>query len=574
MLSEEELKLLADIFAQRYSEISAGILQDMAETLSKTEDLIPAYAKKLQQMYTYGYDVDLITRQLARETGKSMEAIAQMYAAVAQEGMDWAQPFYAAKGVKQIPLEENQALQSILRSAAVTTGNSLLNMSNTTTVGIGSGDAFRPLGTFYKNTIDRAILAVATGTEDYKSVIRQAIKAMGGSGLRVQYESEHTRRMDSAVRQNILDGVSYIVQETARATGEEFGADGVEISAHTPCAPDHLPYQGNQYSYKEFEQLQDSLTRRIGEWNCGHIAYPILLGISPPAYSKAELEEMRRYSAEKITIDGKKYTRYECTQLQRKLETSLRYAKEEKKLYQTFGDADLTREATEKIRTLSNKYVEVSEKAGLPTRAERTRIVSSRLKEKRVVSGGKDGTIKPKGAELKELGSLKFSDDKLNNLYRDERILTGNRKEMAVVYDANGNVLFKQVGESHSVRFSAEQVKQMKGGVATHNHPLGATFSPEDMNLLRQAQLAEIRACTEKGVHIMTQPDMWDTRLKSLKEINKEYMDILQPYQERYRTKVKAGEMAGHEASIKAQQRAMNDFVREFGLDYRFERWE
>lgn len=377
MLSEEEMNLLADIFAQRYSEVSTEILQDMAETLSKTGDLIPSYAKKLQQMYTYGYDVDLITRQLARETGKSLEEIEQLYAAVAQEGMDWAKPFYAAQGIKQLPLAENQVLQGILHAAAATTGNSLRNMSNTTAVGIGSGGAFQPLGTFYKNTVDRAILAAATGTEDYKSVIRQAVKKMGGSGLRVQYESGNTRRRDSAVRQNILDGVSYIAQETARATGEEFGADGVEISAHAPCAPDHIPYQGNQYSHKEFAQIQGDLTRRIGEWNCGHIAYPILLGISPPAYSKAEMEEMRRYSEEKITIDGKKYTRYECTQLQRKLETSLRYAKEEKKLYQTFGDADLTREATEKIRTLSNKYVEVSEKAGLPTRAERTRIVSS-----------------------------------------------------------------------------------------------------------------------------------------------------------------------------------------------------
>ncbi|WMI81937.1 phage minor capsid protein [Anaerotignum sp. MB30-C6] len=382
MLTEEELNLLADIFADRFGNVNARILLDMAETLKDTEDLIPAYSKKLQQMYTFGYDVDLITQQLARESGKSIEEIEKLYEAVAQEGYDWAKPFYEAKEIKQIPLAENKVLQNIIQSAAAVTKESLRNISNTTTVGIRTEKGFEPLGSFYKKTVDQAIASVATGTEDYKKVIRQAVKDMGSSGLRVKYESGYTKRLDSAIRQNILDGVSYIAQETARATGKEFGSDGVEISAHSPCAPDHIPYQGNQYSNEEFEKLQSELKRPIGEWNCRHIAYAILLGISSPANSKSELKEMKRYSNEKITIDGNEYTRYECTQLQRKIETNLRYAREEKLLYQAIEDKDLVRGATEKIRLLSNKYVEVSEKAGLPTKVERTKIVSTKIKEK------------------------------------------------------------------------------------------------------------------------------------------------------------------------------------------------
>lgn len=379
MLTDEQLSFLADVFAERFGKVGARLLRDMAVTLEKTGDLIPSYSKKLQQLYTYGYDVDLITKELARESGKTMAEIEKLYEAVAQEGLDWAKPFYEAKGIKQIALAENATLQTIIKSAAKVTKDSLRNISNTTIVGIGAGKDFKPIASFYKGTVDKAITAAATGVGDYKSIIRDAVRDMGNSGLRVKYESDYTKRLDSAIRQNILDGVSYIAQETARATGEEFGADGVEISAHSPCAPDHIPYQGNQYSNEEFEKLQSELKRPIGEWNCRHIAYPILLGVSNPANSKAELAEMKRYSKEKIKIDEDYYTRYECTQIQRKTETALRYAKEQKELYKAAGETELVREATESIRLLTNKYVEVSKKADIPTRLERAKIVKGVL---------------------------------------------------------------------------------------------------------------------------------------------------------------------------------------------------
>ncbi|WP_304508928.1 phage minor capsid protein [Anaerotignum sp.] len=384
MLTEEELSFLADVFGERFGDVGAGLLKDMAESLKETGDLIPSYANRLQQLYTYGYDVDLITKELARESGKSLKDIEKLFNSVAQEGYDWSKPFYDAKGIKQIPLAENKTLQTIIASAAKTTKNSLLNLSNTKAIGIGGGKDFQSIGAFYKKTIDKAITAAATGAEDYNTVIKKAIREMSQSGLRIKYEKGYTKRLDSAVRQNVLDGISYIAQETARATGEEFGADGVEISAHSPCAPDHIPYQGNQYSNKDFDSLQKSLTRPIGEWNCRHIAYPIILGISSPTYSEGALKRIEHHSNKIIKIDGKEYTRYECTQIQRKLETALRYKREEKQIFQAVKDVDGTREATADIRILSNKYKEVSDKAGLPTKAERTRIVTKQLRDKNI----------------------------------------------------------------------------------------------------------------------------------------------------------------------------------------------
>ena len=78
----------------------------------------------------------------------------------------------------------------------------------------------------------------------------------GAMGLRVrdtgtravQYESGHTRRVDTAVRMNVLDAMRRMNQRAMEEVGREFGADGVEIDAHMLCAEDHLPYQGQQFS--------------------------------------------------------------------------------------------------------------------------------------------------------------------------------------------------------------------------------------------------------------------------------------------------------------------------------------
>ena len=86
--------------------------------------------------------------------------------------------------------------------------------------------------------VDKAILSVMQGKEDFYSSMRKTLKELGGSGL-VQYESGRTRRLDSTVRMNILDGMRALNNETSRRFGEEYNADGIEISTHTHPAPDH-----------------------------------------------------------------------------------------------------------------------------------------------------------------------------------------------------------------------------------------------------------------------------------------------------------------------------------------------
>lgn len=508
MLTEERMQEMAEQFEERFSRVCLRILQDIGETLRKTGDLTPSQAKKLQQMFTYGADVEQMTKQLARASGESMEAIQKLYEQVAKEEQEWSKPFYDAKEITQIPFAENELLQNIVKAAAVVTKGELRNMSRTTTVGIKTKNGFQPLGSFYKKTVDEAISAVATGVFDYNSVVRQAIKDMGSSGLRVQYESGYTRRLDSAIRQNIVDGVSYIAQETAKQAGEEFGADGVELSAHSPSAPDHLPYQGKQYSMKEYEELQATLKRPIGEWNCRHFPYPILLGISRPANSKAELAEMERESNRKIEIDGKEYTRYECTQLQRKLETKLRYAREEKAIYQAAGQTELVREVTEKMCILGNKYKEVSEKAGLPTRAERMRVFQRRETPPKGLASGKKGDSSASSV-IDKVSDFDYADKKEMDMalrqFAEEKL--ESKIEHAVVFSPDGKK-YEISGLGSTVDITLAGADALKDAVVIHNHPKngefsGDCFSKADFKGYFEYGLKELYVTNHTGTYVM-----------------------------------------------------------------------
>ena len=222
--------------------------------------------------------------------------------------------------------------------------------------------------------MDVAITSVQAGVTDYNSAIRRTMKAAAQDGLRVKYpNSGLTRRLDSAVRQNVLDGVRAVNNDTLRQLGREFGADGIEISLHALCATDHLPYQGRKFTNKQFERLQNSLARPFGMWNCRHSMFPVLMS-APPLHTEEEIEEYRRNSAEKIEIDGRTLTRYEWTQEQRRIEAAIRRQKDIANLARASGDMKTARQASAAIDRLYARYDRISDAAGLDKQYSRAYV--------------------------------------------------------------------------------------------------------------------------------------------------------------------------------------------------------
>jgi hypothetical protein len=359
-----DINKLSQIFEARQANINKQVITKIAENIKNIGE---ADINKLKRISVYTKDLNDIARELSK-TAKPDE-IYDLYMQIAKEEYDRYDKFYSGK---RKPLQQDKKLMQLIENQAKITAGSMRNLSNTTTVGLIMGKQFVPLDKAYKLLVDEAVQAVYQGADAYGSAKHKILKQIG-KGTRVQYESGITRRLDTAARQNILDGVKALTLEASKQMGDEFGADGYEISAHLQCAPDHLPYQGKQYSIKEFEDLQNSLDRPFMEYNCTHTVYPIILGISSPTHSKSELSRITADNKSKQGYQGKDYTPYEATQMQRKIETEVRYIDDALSVAKAGGDKELQSESEKKRKQLVNEYRKFSKQMGLETQYARFR---------------------------------------------------------------------------------------------------------------------------------------------------------------------------------------------------------
>lgn len=390
MLSEEALERLSERLVNRIEELNLYMIEKLGEQIVDIGTLTPSQLREVFQSIKYGNSLDDIAYQLADITNKNVKDIYEIFEEVAKQSQEYARQFYEYKNTDFIPFDENKILQQQVRTIAKATADEYLNMSKTFAYTFYSESGikeFSSLSETYQKVTDRAILSLSQGRESFDTVMKRTMRELASQGLRtVDYASGYSRRADSSVRMNLMDGTRRLNRELQMQFGKEFGSDGVEISHHKNAAPDHIDtIDGKQFStkgevtidgitYKDYDTVNNSLDRHVGELNCYHYIYSIVLGVSKPLYSKEELETDKRANEEGFEFEGKHYTMYEGTQLQRQIETKIRQYKDRQIGAKTINDIDEVYHCEEKIRQLTQKYKELSDVSGLPTKVDRLRV--------------------------------------------------------------------------------------------------------------------------------------------------------------------------------------------------------
>lgn len=393
MLSEKQLNDLLEIFLERAQSVNEEYLIRMGEQIQEIGELIPSSVNRLVQLKRMNANLDAVKKEIARIAEISMQDLEKIF----EKAMETDARFVAKTfGNEYKPsILDNEVLQQILTAQLNVTLEEMANLSRT-----------RISSEAYRKAIDKGIQAVQSGMEDYRTATRRALSEAAEAGIRVEightgayeqrvgYGGRYTKRLDSAVRQNVLDGIRSLSNDVLEQLGEEFGADGVELSAHALCAEDHIPYQGRQYSNEQFRVIQEEkLDRPFGMWNCRHSIYPIKLGVSTPAYTEEELAAFQRNSTEKVEIDGVSKTRYQWTQEQRRIETAVRRQKDVAIAAKAAGNAPLRRDAQRNIDALQKRYSLISEKAGISKQMERMRVEGYTAMSKRELKNAGDTDI-------------------------------------------------------------------------------------------------------------------------------------------------------------------------------------
>ena len=210
--------------------------------------------------------------------------------------------------------------------------------------------------------------------ESANKIIKQIVKEMLANEIRVT-NNEQNIRLDTCVRRDLLDTFRNYQNDYRMSLGKQLRLDGIEITVHGNCAPDHVGIQGKKFSFADFDKLQETLTRPISTCNCYHTFFPCALK-GPSTYSDEQLDEIRRKSAETVEYTdaaGKLHhcTRYEGTQELRRQETAMRRLDDRIKMCKRAGINASKLQAVRR-RQLAH-YRQTAHSMGIPTSENRTR---------------------------------------------------------------------------------------------------------------------------------------------------------------------------------------------------------
>lgn len=390
MLSEDTLERLSERLVDRIEGLNTYFIKKIGKQIKIIGTVTPSQLSELLQSVQYGNDIDEIMNKIAEVTDMNVKDIYKIFEEVAKKNQTFSKKFYDYNKVKFIPYEENKTLQEQVMSIAKATANEYVNMSKTfayMSINETGEKVFTSISDIYQKITDEAILSIAQGRESYQMAMKKSMKEMTRNGLRiVDYSSGYSRRADSSVRMNVMDGIRRLNREVQESFGKEFGANGIEVSHHLYAAPDHIDtIDGRQFStdgektingikYQNYDTVNNSLDRHVGELNCYHFPFQIVLGVSEPMYSKEQLEADKQANMHGFEYEGNHYTMYEGTQLQRQIETKIRQYKDRQIGARAIDDNDEVYHCQEKIEQLTNKYKELSDISGLPTKIDRLRV--------------------------------------------------------------------------------------------------------------------------------------------------------------------------------------------------------
>lgn len=373
MLPPSYLDRMPDAFVQLWQQVEEQILQDVARRIGKMDAVTPTANWQLwryQQTEALRNDV---VKLLAKYTGKSEAAIRKLLLQAATEAMEREDAIYYHYDMEPTPFEESAALNNLLDAGARQTCGTWQNLTATT--------ANTVTGAF-ERTLDAAWLKVSTGAFDYKTAVKQAVDSLADDMPMVTYPSGHKDSIEVAARRAVLTGVNQTAGKLQVARADEMGVEFFETTAHGGARPSHAEWQGRRFHrggavdykgrhYPDFEAATGYGTGAgLCGWNCRHTFFAVFPELGdPPQWTREELEAL---NTRNIEWNGKKYTAYEISQMQRARERNVRRWK---KRYLAEDAAGLdTTDAAVRLKAARQSLAEFAQATGGRVDSARTSV--------------------------------------------------------------------------------------------------------------------------------------------------------------------------------------------------------
>ena len=436
----------------------------------------------------------------------------------------------------------------------------------------------------YMNVINRSYIEVATGTYDYQTAIKRAIKDMAKNGISgatykrngklVQYSLEGT------VRRDTLTAVNKLANKSSETLCKELGAEYVEISSHLgarthPTNPiaNHAGWQGKVFkidgSDKKYPNLKESTgypddILGLGGVNCRHRMFPFLPGISTPNPIRFNEKENRRV--------------YELTQKQRSMERRMRQLKKEQAAAKEIGDKETAAKLKTKISEQSNKIDEFCKKNGLKRDFSRELVKEQIVKNKSVANSENSGIINAASQpnyydrvvpnpEAKFKVKIDGYDNFVNNGLSEacktvaDEGFKNDCEMLRLVNLDTGAIEYEEIGTSESVgnesfwKFASQNSKKRYAFV--HNHNTMSSFSETDMRTLLSDNCVDMFVVSRAdGIIMIVEKNKTPETLF----FDKLYADKLEPINKKSRT----GEISPGDRTFLREKTIVDNLIKEY----------
>lgn len=491
------LDALPEELAELFRALEITLLEEICSRLKAADELNEVTVQAIRALRSHGIDLKEIEKAVLETSGISKTKLDKLLDDVVERNQKYYTELINLAHITQPGKLVDDAEVAAIKKQTIDTFRNL-----TASMGflVDDGRTMLPPAKAYQWALDNAVMQVQSGAINYNQAIKTAVKQLADSGLKVvDYESGHRDHIDVAARRAVMTGVSQICAKYTEQSAEYLETPYFEVSAHSGARDkpgpspwsSHKNWQGKVYSVRDGD-IYPSIYKVCGLGavdglegaNCRHRRFPWVEGVSERTYTEDQLKHIDDGLG--CTYDGKTYTAYEATQMQRRVEREIRKLKREKAAYKAAGLHEDETAVNIRLRRLNAKYKAFSAEAGLPEQPERMRVYFTDDATIKAANSIKTQRAKVAAAYAKDdRDTLKFfgadARDNLNSIVK--------RRTMKL---ENGFACFP---DGDPLNENVKRVKPLKTyfDVAMHGSQTAVGFGTKELNMSPRLLAAVIR---------------------------------------------------------------------------------
>lgn len=380
----EILDALSEELAELYRALENTLLDEICSRLNIADQLNEVTVQDIQALRSHGIDFKSIEEAISKTTGISKQKLNSLLNDVVERNQKYYTEVIDLAHVTQPETLVDAATVDAIKRQTHDTFRNL-----TDSMGFLVGNTMLKPARAYQWALDNAEMQIQSGAINYNQAIANAARQLAENGIKVvDYESGHRDSIDVAARRAVMTGVNQICAKYTEQAAEYLDTPYFEVSAHAGARDipgkspwsSHKAWQGRVYSIRS-NDIYPSIYNVCGLGavdglegaNCRHRRNVWVEGVSERTYTDEQLAHIDDDLG--CTFDGKTYTAYEATQMQRRVERQIIKQKRLVTAYKASEQNDEYHAAKAKLTRLNAKYKAFSEAAKLPLQWERTKVL-------------------------------------------------------------------------------------------------------------------------------------------------------------------------------------------------------